>query len=670
MKILLCSIPDTPLNESTNPILSKTGGNPSSDPWMPTGLLRVDTWIQKHGYNADIYDISNLRPTDDELIKNFEKYKPDVVGLGSPLSWCYGNLKRISKIIRNILPDAWIIVGGHLTSSANVILNKTGTDICILGDGEIPFLKILEYIKLNPNRSNFNSDEFEKIKGLAFLNKKKELIVTGYADQLNSSEMNPPNYDKLSFGLEEFGGHKDLIYQFFPEIEVPSDHENLLHGEQTYPYAVELYKKLKGKRMAKIDTSRGCVARCTFCQRATKSYRTYSSNDLESHVIELKEKYNVGGLLTQDENFGSNKKHSYEVAKMFKKHDLLWLVNNARVTSFSYEDLKFYRDHNMILVNFGIESGSQKILDIMEKKVSKSQLYKTLANCKKAGVKTHTQNMIIGMPGENRDTVIASGNFNASLRHLLGLDWNLNNTHMAIAVPGTPLYEYSQQIGVIGKSLEDEEDYLIGLTESNPGGGTRDINYLNKTNQSAKEVFYWTYLYRYAGKKAFVDLILKDKKSKSLVKRLSEIYKKCVWSTWNAQLINYRARKVKFKNISFLKKIKHIIFPAIHWLFSLYIILVPKKILFTTIKLFSDIQFTYLKMIKNRKLNEKDLKYTFFANINHKSFENLRLNDIKIEKIERSVEKSLRQIVFNNREILNHSITAHEKGIQEISQGQ
>ena len=53
---------------------------------------------------------------------------------------------------------------------------------------------------------------------------------------------------------------------------------------------------------------------------------------------------------------------------------------------------------------------------------------------------------------------------------------------MAIAVPGTPLYEYSQQIGVIGKSLEDEEDYLIGLCESNPGGGTRDINYLDCLN--------------------------------------------------------------------------------------------------------------------------------------------------------------------------------------------
>ena len=151
---------------------------------------------------------------------------------------------------------------------------------------------------------------------------------------------------------------------------------------------------------------------------------------------------------------------------------------------------------------------------------------------------------------------------------------------------------------------------------------------------------------------------------------LSEVYKKCVWSTWNAQLINYRARKIKFKNISFLKKIKHILFPAIHWLFSFYIIFAPKKILFTTIKLFSDIQFTYIKMIKNKKLREKDLKYTFFANVDSKSNENLRINDGELMKIERSVEKSLRQIVFNNRKVLNNSITNYEKGIQVISQGQ
>ena len=67
------------------------------------------------------------------------------------------------------------------------------------------------------------------------------------------------------------------------------------------------------------------------------------------------------------------------------------------------------------------------------------------------------------------------------------------------SIPGTPLYEYSQQIGVIGTSLEEEEEYLYRTADTMEDRGI--LNYLNKTEFENEEVHYWIYLYRYIGKK-------------------------------------------------------------------------------------------------------------------------------------------------------------------------
>ena len=253
---------------------------------------------------------------------------------------------------------------------------------------------------------------------------------------------------------------------------------------QLYPEGLKFYEKNKNKKLGNIQTVRGCVARCTFCQRYTKGYRVYAPNDLESRIIELKEKYNVRGLYLDDENSLSNRKQSYEFARLMKKHDIFWSSGGVRVTSVTYEDLKFYKEHNMIAIKFGIESGSQKILDIMEKKFTTEDVYNAISNCKKVGVATATDQLMVGMPGETTETVIQSAQFVTSLRYLLGSDWNVSNPFLAMAIPGTSLYEYCQQIGVIGKTLEEEEDYLIRVSEHK---NTHILNYVNKTDSNIKK---------------------------------------------------------------------------------------------------------------------------------------------------------------------------------------
>ena len=108
MKILLCSIPDGPLERTLQPLVP--WGNNRQIPIRPVGILRLMTWMEKKGYSSDIYDINNLRPSDEELIKNFKRTKPTVVGLSATLSHCYPNIKRIIKILRELFPYIWIVI--------------------------------------------------------------------------------------------------------------------------------------------------------------------------------------------------------------------------------------------------------------------------------------------------------------------------------------------------------------------------------------------------------------------------------------------------------------------------------------------------------------------------------------------------------------------------------
>ena len=206
MKILLCSVPDGSLEVTLGSLLPRGAGfkfnfvnreSPSElIPNAPIGILRIITWMEKNGYNGyEIYDINDLRPPDEELIKTFKQIKPTVVGLSAILSYCYPNIKRITKLLRQLFPDVWIIVGGHATASSNVILHKTETDICVVGDGEIPFVKMLDYIKLHPTRRHIDYTGLSQIKGLAFIDENNNLKVTGNSEQLPSSELKYPDYD-------------------------------------------------------------------------------------------------------------------------------------------------------------------------------------------------------------------------------------------------------------------------------------------------------------------------------------------------------------------------------------------------------------------------------------------------------------------------------------------
>ena len=675
MKILLCTVPDGTLKFQKDRVpliprrkaekLFSWSGKDNEMPTFPIGVMRVLAAIQQNGYDGEIYDLNNLRQSDDEIIKNFKKIKPDNVGLSGPLSHCYPNLKHLAKIIRNLFPDAWIIVGGHISGSSHIILNRTETDIVVVGDGEICFNKLLDYIKDNKDRKKIDYNYLKSIKGLAFLDEEKKLNFTGYGDQIKGTEMEYPSFSKWEQGLKEYGGSDNLINEVFQDAD---DLGNIfgLNVEKQHRSSelLKIHNSLKDKKVGRIQTSKGCVAKCTFCQRATKGYRVFGHNHMEARIIELKEKYNVGVLLVDDENFGSNRVQARECARLMKKHGIYWSSQGARAASINVEDLKFYKQNNLLAIRYGIESGSQTILDIMEKKTTTHQVYEQIEACTRLGVATTSEAFMLGFPGESRKTVIETSEYNGQLRFLLGNSWNTHYPAWATSIPGTPLYEYTQQIGVVGTTLDEEEEYLYRTSDTMEDRGI--LNYLNKTEFDIKEVHYWLYLYRYVGKKAYVDEIIK--KHKTLKRIVSQIYHHCLKEAFIGYIHDYK-RRIN-KKFGFKNNIKTFLQITAKYITATSVPFLPRFILLPLLKMMSDFSFRNLE--KRFKVKNGPQKYNFF--VDRRAEKNIQkgydFTKKNISESSRIIDRSLRTIVKKEAEIVNLPLSKEEKNIELIAKQQ
>lgn len=449
-------------------------------PLMPKiAIVSLVKWMERHGYTRadwDFYDVDMLLPSDAELADYFRSYNPEVVGLSAVVSTCYAQVKRITRILRETCPNALIVLGGSLTASSNLVLRKTETDICVVGDGEIAWVGLLDYAKAHGRRKD--AAALSAIKGLAFLDEAGELRFTGYGQQLKGEDNPFPDYDILLAGLKD--RPQELRNYFRPGLG--STHF------QTDPRSREPHRR---PMLAQIWSSKGCVARCTFCQRSTKGYRVPHTQALDEHLQMLKDRFNVGFIHILDENFSSDKEYAYELGRVMKKHDMLWMASGVRVSSVGFDDIKFYKDHGCVSLKFGVETGSQKIMDLMEKKFTVQRVFETLKHCADLDLYSPLA-VMVGMPGETNETVAETGRFLGRLAHMQGVEPRYLGISVFYALPltGTPLYVYGQQIGLVGRTPDDEERYLLSVS----GTGAGKMNYINLNGSPMRDVIWWDHL--------------------------------------------------------------------------------------------------------------------------------------------------------------------------------
>jgi anaerobic magnesium-protoporphyrin IX monomethyl ester cyclase len=478
---LLCSVPV----EAPGTLLDRQRSEGSLAISPKVAIISLIKWMERNGYskkNWDFYDVDMVYPSDDELRKYFKKLQPQVAGLSAVVSTSFSQVKRISRLIREECPNCWIVMGGNLAASSESVLFKSEVDVTIVGDGEIAWVNFLKYVRnygVGKNGRVFNFDELKRVKGLCFLDSEEKLFFVGYGPSVEAKNMILPDIKIMEDGVKT--NPSKMANHFRTGISTGWFNLDPRAFEDSHV----------DKNITGFFSSKGCVAKCTFCQRSTKGYRVHPYEELDAHLKFLKEKYNVGFIEILDENFGSNRKHAYEFAKILWENNMLWMASGVRCRSVSEEDILFYKAHGCSALKFGIESGSQKMLDLMEKIFTVDDIHTAVSLCNKHSIFSPLA-VMVGMPGEDFHTARQTGEMVGKVAASVGAHPKIMTYDIfyAIPLPGTPLYEYGECVGMIDKSPLGAGDYLERVSNST----IYKRYYINLSGAPVSEVIFWDVL--------------------------------------------------------------------------------------------------------------------------------------------------------------------------------
>lgn len=433
MKIAICNVPLRDKESKTT--------------YPPLGALAVMQALRSAGHDVSFYDINCFRPDDKELKNYFVNNGFDIVGISATVSTSYQFVKKLALMIKGISKDTVIMAGGSITASSEIILKFTRVDYCIIGEGERVVVNLLKYIELN--RAKRNYEGLKGVKGLCFLDEDGSVAFTGHEQQIPADEIEDPDFEII----RKFSNLDNYIIS-------PLFYEQFKYDERTFQ------PRREHKKLATVVTSRGCVNRCTFCHRWQKGIRILEVDRIIEYIKKLRQDYNVDFISFGDEDFGASKKWLEEFIEKIKPLDILYRISGICADNVDYATLQRLKDSGCVAVHYGFESGSDKMLKVMEKRADVDRNIKVANWTLEAGLQT-VYALVVGMPGESYETISQTVDF---LKRVAEFSPNppTISVNALVVLPGTPVYEYARQKGCLGDTLSREEEYLLRI--SNKGG--------------------------------------------------------------------------------------------------------------------------------------------------------------------------------------------------------
>lgn len=453
---------------------------------------------------ASFYNLDYYRPDFDEIEDKIQSYAPKIIGFSATLTPYYAYLKSLSNFIGEKFPDIIQVLGGQMAVIPNIIFLKTKVNFCVIGESEPTFSNLICRLKEN-NFEIKNKENYKNIKGLVLLNNNTSYF-TGYEKEDMQKGLKQFNHKMMS----RFTNIDNYIHR------VDGQYFKIRLGNSNIKDFLNLlYPNNMHKNLATVFSSKGCVNRCTFCHRYNKGYSVVDFNELVNHIEYLKREHNIGLILFGEENFGSNKIFTSRLVEYLKTSGLNWGAGGVRVKTVNEEIIKTWKESGCVHINFGIESFSQKILDIMEKNSTVEDNLNAVRLCYKYRIFT-IPGVVLGMPGETEETLEETiKNFSTLIPDSMDFPFE-NYINFVQAIPGMPLYGYAKRLGLIGQSIEEEIAYIEGLYDVN----ANEIKpYLNFTDYEKEEIAYWWfYIYLelmvvYIKKFGYIN-VLKHKKTK------------------------------------------------------------------------------------------------------------------------------------------------------------
>lgn len=159
---------------------------------------------------------------------------------------------------------------------------------------------------------------------------------------------------------------------------------------------------VQGIRSTTVLTGKGCPMSCSFCEDAKTRVRLYTSENVGRQIVQAKEA-DYEGIMFFDDIFTVSLKRVFELAGEIAKHNIVYRCF-GHAKNMSDDMAKSLAGSGCIETGFGAESGSQKILDIVNKKTTVAQNYEYVEICNRHLIKVKAF-IVVGLPGENWKTI-------------------------------------------------------------------------------------------------------------------------------------------------------------------------------------------------------------------------------------------------------------------------
>ncbi len=378
-------------------LINPSGGYKHEYP--PLGLLYIAAVLKKSGHEVLFFDEGVEFKKKNNLLDYIGHFKPAACGIALYTTNLYEAFKTIGNIKKKY-PDCVIFVGGpHATVLPEKTLSECpAIDFLICGEGENTTVELLDKIS--------NGNTISGVNGL-------------YYREGGNIKNTPPR----------------LLIDNLDTIPFPS--YELTRGLN---YRFDTIRA--GRKVATIMTSRGCPYECVFCAAKAvwkKSFRRRSPENVVKEIAWLTQEYGYDELYFMDDLFAINSKWLDEFYLLMREYNirLPWKCL-GRVDSLSYSDYERMGKNGCYVIQFGVESGDNRILCDIKKKINTSEVRRAFSEARSAGLNTYGF-FIFGHRLDTYQTVIKTVNFAKSLSP------DFVSFFCMVPFPGTEVYDLVPQ---------------------------------------------------------------------------------------------------------------------------------------------------------------------------------------------------------------------------------
>ncbi len=378
----------------------------------PLGIQVLAPVLRQHGHRVRMFDMCHPQMQAEHIAQAAILEKPDIIALSFLSATTYPATKDLARRLKSEAPHIPIIVGGvFATISAEHILKECPDIDCVgVGEGE----------ELLPDYLN-SLDDPGRVEGLVWRAEGKII-------------KNPPK--PLIQDLDKFP---------YPDrTSLPIDYIESL--------PLDVPAVLSLDKFCTMQTSRGCPYSCVYCDIPLLSQNKVRTRSAAHVLGEMQQLHDMGyrSIYFTDDHFLLNGQRINEICRgiIERKLKFRWGCE-GRVDSIVVDQLPIMSQAHCKFLAFGVEAGSQKVLERLKKNQALAEVECAINEAKRQGIKRVHGFFVIGSPDENREDVLASFRFAAKLK----LDtFSFNRL---CVYRGTPLWKEYVDRGII----DDERDW-------------------------------------------------------------------------------------------------------------------------------------------------------------------------------------------------------------------